>query len=116
MVGNHFVDPDGKVVLFRGVSVADPDRLDHQGHWSLETFQHIKDMGATIVRIPVHPIAWRQRGAEQYLPLLDQAVAWCTQLHIYVIIDWHSIGNLKMELFQDPIYNTTQKETYEFCA
>jgi aryl-phospho-beta-D-glucosidase BglC (GH1 family) len=33
---------------------------------------------------------------------------------MYVIIDWHSIGNLKMELFQDPMYNTTQKETFEF--
>ena len=33
---------------------------------------------------------------------------------MYVDIDWHSIGNLKMELFQDPMYDTTQKETYEF--
>jgi len=114
VVGNHFVDPDGKIILFRGVSIADPDKLDHQGHWNLELFQHIKDMGATIVRIPVHPIAWRQCGADQYLALLDQAVEWCTQLHIYIIIDWHSIGNLEMELFQDPMYNTSQKETYEF--
>ena len=33
---------------------------------------------------------------------------------MYVIIDWHSIGNLKMELFQNPMYDTTQRETYEF--
>jgi len=114
VLGNHFVDPDGNVILFRGVSISDPDKLEHEGHWNLEHFQHIKEMGATIVRIPVHPIAWRQRAAEQYLPLLDQAVQWCTDLHIYIIIDWHSIGNLEMELFQDPMYNTTQKETYEF--
>ena len=46
--------------------------------------------------------------------LLDQAVEWCTELGIYVDIDWHSIGNLKMELFQDPMYDTTQKETFQF--
>src|SRR5690348_8203172 len=27
--GNKFVDPEGKTVLFRGVSIADPDRLEH---------------------------------------------------------------------------------------
>lgn len=33
---------------------------------------------------------------------------------MYVVIDWHSIGNLGMELFQDPSYNTSHTETYEF--
>jgi endoglucanase len=114
VVGNHFVDSDGKTILFRGVSIADPDKIEHEGHWNQDLFQHIKDMGATIVRIPIHPIAWRQRTATQYLPLLDQAVHWCDDLHIYIDIDWHSIGNLKMQLFQDPMYDTTEKETYEF--
>jgi len=67
-----------------------------------------------LVRIPVHPVAWRERTPAKYLQLLDQAVEWCTDLGMYIIIDWHSIGNLKMELFQDPMYNTTQKETFEF--
>jgi hypothetical protein len=35
---------------------------------------------------------------------------------MHVIIDWHSIGNLPMELFQDPMYDTTHKETYQFWA
>ena len=112
--GNHFVDPQGNVVLFRGVSISDPDKILHQGHWNKEHFQHVKDMGANIVRIPVHPVAWREETPEEYLKMLDQAVQWCTDLDIYVDIDWHSIGNLKMELFQNPMYNTTQRETYEF--
>jgi hypothetical protein len=33
---------------------------------------------------------------------------------MYVMIDWHTIGNLEMELFQDPMYNTSKQETYQF--
>ena len=112
--GNKFVDPDGKAILFRGVSIADPDKIDHQGHWNQHLFEELKDMGVTLVRIPVHPIAWRERTPEAYLKLLDQAVTWGSEQGIYVDIDWHSIGNLKMEMFQDPMYDTTQKETFAF--
>ncbi|HVU28675.1 MAG TPA: cellulase family glycosylhydrolase [Verrucomicrobiae bacterium] len=112
--GNKFVDPDGKTILFRGVSISDPDKIEHQGHWNKHHFEEVKAMGATLVRIPVHPAAWRERTPREYLKLLDQAVNWCAELGIYVDIDWHSIGNLKMELFQDPMYDTTQKETFQF--
>ncbi|HKI70597.1 MAG TPA: cellulase family glycosylhydrolase [Verrucomicrobiae bacterium] len=112
--GNKFVDPDGKAVLFRGLSISDPDKIERQGHWNKHHFEEVKDMGATIVRIPVHPISWRERGPRNYFKLLDQAVQWCTELDMHVIIDWHTIGNLKMELFQGPMYDTSQKETFEF--
>ncbi len=112
--GNKFVDPDGKTVLFRGVSIADPDKIEHEGHWNKHLFESLKTMGVTLVRIPVHPIAWRERTPQEYLKLLDQAVTWCSDQGIYVDIDWHSIGNLKMEMFQDPMYDTTPKETFAF--
>ena len=112
--GNKFVKPGGEAVIFRGVSVADPDKIAQEGHWDKQLFEKVKDMGVMLVRLPVHPAAWRERTPAQYLPLLDSAVSWCTDLGIYVDIDWHSIGNLEMELFQDPMYNTTRKETYEF--
>jgi endoglucanase len=112
--GNDFVNPEGKKVIFRGLAVSDPDKLERQGYWNKKHFEEIKKMGANIVRIPVHPIAWRERTPKVYLKLLDDAVNWCTELKLYVIIDWHSIGNLEMELFQAPYYKTTKKETYEF--
>src|ERR1022692_4154290 len=111
---NKFVNAKGDTILFRGLSISDPDKIEHQGHWNKQHFEKVKEMGAMLVRIPVHPAAWRERTPAQYLQLLDSAVDWCTDLGMYIIIDWHSIGNLKMELFQDPMYNTTQKETYEF--
>jgi aryl-phospho-beta-D-glucosidase BglC (GH1 family) len=112
--GNAFVNEKGEKVLFRALSISDPDKIEHQGHWNKNHFEKVKEMGTMVVRIPVHPIAWRERTPEKYMALLDQAVAWCTELGMYVMIDWHTIGNLNMELYQDPMYNTTQKETYEF--
>jgi hypothetical protein len=109
-----FVDGVGDTVLFRGLAISDPDKIEAQGHWKKNHFMKAKELGATVIRIPVHPIAWRDRTPAGYLELLDQAVEWCTELGMYVVIDWHSIGNLGMELFQDPAYNTTRRETYEF--
>lgn len=112
--GNKFVDPDGNPVLFRGLSIADPDKVEMEGHWNRRYFEEARKWGANLVRIPVHPVAWRKRGPEGYFKLLDQAVQWCTELEMYIIIDWHSIGNLKMELFQNRMYETTAGETYQF--
>ena len=112
--GNHFVDPEGKTILFRGVSISDPDKLQMQGHWTREHFVKVKVMGTTLLRIPVHPVAWRERGGAEYVKLLDQAVGWATELGMYIIIDWHSIGNLTTGVFQDPMYDTTKEETVAF--
>ncbi len=112
--GNKFVNAKGDTILFRGVAISDPDKIERQGHWNKGHFEKVKETGAMVVRIPVHPIAWRDRTPEKYLELLDQAVEWCTDLGMYVMIDWHSIGNLGMELFQDPMYNTSKPETYQF--
>ncbi len=112
--GNKFINSEGDTILFRGLAISDPDKIEGQGHWNKEHFEHVKEMGAMVCRIPVHPVAWRERTPKAYLELLDQAVEWCTELEMYVMIDWHSIGNLGMELFQNPMYNTTKKETYEF--
>lgn len=112
--GNCFVSENGDTLVFRGLNSSDPDNLDRQGHWNKAYFETIKKWGANIVRFPVHPAAWRRRGQDNYLQLLDQGVLWAKEQGLYVIIDWHSIGNLRSELFQAPGYETTQKETFEF--
>jgi aryl-phospho-beta-D-glucosidase BglC (GH1 family) len=33
---------------------------------------------------------------------------------MYVILDWHTIGNLETGVYQDPMYETTKEETYNF--
>ena len=112
--GNSFVDDKGNELVFKGLSISDPDKLKKDGKWSKKHFEVIKSWGANIVRIPVHPISVQQRGIEDYLTLLDEAVKWSEELDLYLIIDWHSIGNLRTELLASDAYNTTKKETFSF--
>jgi len=112
--GNKFVSAKGDTMVFRGVNASDPDKLSMNKHWNKEYFIEAKNWGANIIRFPVHPTAWRKQGKEKYLQLLDQGVQWAKELGMYVIIDWHSIGNLKSELYQNDMYETTRKETFEF--
>lgn len=112
--GNRFVNEDGEVVVFRGVSFSDPDRLERAGQWNRPYFEAANAWNANIVRFPVHPQAWRDRGEDAYLALLDAGIAWAEELELYVIIDWHSIGNLRTEQFPRDIYETSMAETLEF--
>jgi aryl-phospho-beta-D-glucosidase BglC (GH1 family) len=112
--GNKFVTADGNPIIFRGLNTSDPNKLIKEGHWNKEYFQEMKKWGANIARFPVHPAAWREQGKDNYIKLLDQGIAWAKEMGMYVIIDWHSIGNLKTEMYQNDMYETTQKETFEF--
>jgi endoglucanase len=112
--GNKFVNAAGQPIVFRGLNASDPDKLELQGHWDNRYFEEIKKWGANVVRFPVHPTAWRKRGQEEYMKLLDKGVAMAEAQGLYVIIDWHSIGNLKNEMYQNAMYETTLKETFEF--
>jgi len=112
--GNSFVLESGDSVIFRGLAMADPYKLDTMNAWKPEYFKEAKNWGANLVRVPVLPIMWRKAGKETYVKYLDEAVKWAEQSGLYVIIDWHSMGNLNTEIFQDSIYDTSMEETYEF--
>jgi endoglucanase len=112
--GNRFINESGETMIFHGVNIRDPHNLEEEGHWTKNHFEETKRWGADIVRLPIHPGAWRARGEEEYLKLIDQAVDWARELELYLILDWHSIGNLKDEMFQHKMYNTTLEETAAF--
>ena len=112
--GNHFVGNDGQIFIFRGVNIADPDKLVFQQRWNRQLFEEIDRWGANTIRLPIHPIAWRKRGKDWYFDRIDEATTWANDLGMYLIIDWHSIGNLNSGLFQHPMYETTPVETAEF--
>jgi len=116
VVGNRFVNSNGDTISFHGIAIADPDNLEQRGVWNKNLFVEARKLGADLVRLPVHPAAWRDRTSERYLKLLDQAIEWCTEESLYVDIDWHSIGNLNEGLYQNTVYNTTIQGTFSFWA
>ncbi len=112
--GNRFVDPAGKTVILRGVAASDPAALLARGHWGRRYFEAARSWNANVIRIPIHPAEWRKLGEENYLKLLDDAVRWSGELGMYVIIDWHVIGNLLTGVYHRPIYITSRDETFRF--
>ena len=114
--GAALVDENEYQIIFKGLAIADQDKIFQDGQWNKKHFEVIKSWGANLIRIPIHPERFRKRGQEYYLKLLDEAVAWCADLEMYVIIDWHSIGNLKTGLFEANEYKTSIKETLGFWA
>ncbi len=91
--GNQLVDASGQVVQLRGVMVQDPDELDQRGRFTKAWFEQVKALGANVVRIPVHPEPW-SKDREYLWRYLDPVVRWAGELGMYVIIDWHYIGNI----------------------
>lgn len=114
VTGNVFTDENNEVKILRGVSFSDPDKLEKEGNWNLKYFQEAKKWGCNVVRFPVHTYTWRYRGSKEYLGLLDKGVQWATQTGMYVIIDWHAIGNLPENKFPGFNYATSWDEIVKF--
>ncbi|MEM1412430.1 MAG: cellulase family glycosylhydrolase, partial [Pseudomonadota bacterium] len=112
--GRYIVDADGNRVRLRGLALSDPFHLAEEGQWTRRYFEEAAAWGANLVRIPVHPQWWREAGSEQYFAWLDQGVQWAGALGMYVIIDWHTIGNPLTGVPHRPLYLTTQEETFYF--
>lgn len=112
--GNKFINDQGQTMVFKGVNSSDPAKLQKDGYWNKAYFQEARNWGADLIRIPVHPVNWRNLGAEKYLKMLDEGIQWATETGMYVVIDWHIIGNLRTGMFQHPMYDTDLKETYNF--
>ena len=112
--GSNLVDDGGEAVVLRGFNIADPQKLHGSKRWNEEIFDVARSWGANTVRVPIHPLSWRHNGKNWMLARLDEAVLWANERGMYLIIDWHSIGNLDTELFQHPMYETTFSETMNF--
>lgn len=112
--GNKFVKPDGSTIVFRGLATSDPAELQRKDQWGRRYFEEARKWNANVVRIPVHPADWRRLGQAEYLKMLDEAVQWSGELGMYVIIDWHSIGNLLTGVYQASMYETSRDETFRF--
>lgn len=112
--GKNFVDENGKTIIFKGLCFSDPVKLISENKWGEDYFNEASSWNANIVRFPIHPQNINRYGWDKTFEAIDQGIAWAKQLGMYVIIDWHSIGNLKDEKYTNAMYNTTKEETFRF--
>lgn len=112
--GNKFIDPQGKELVLRGLCFSDPVKLVRENQWNDNYFAQAADWGANVVRFAVHPSNLRSMGWDRTFEQLDKGVELAKKYGMYVIMDWHSIGNLKEEKYTSPMYNTTRAETFRF--
>ena len=97
--GNKFIDPQGNELIFRGLCFSDPVKLVREGQWNERYFAEAADWGANVVRFAVHPTNLNALGWDETFAAMDQGIEWAKRHGLYVIMDWHSIGNLKDELY-----------------
>jgi aryl-phospho-beta-D-glucosidase BglC (GH1 family) len=98
------------------MNIGDLLDLYDQGHLTEDYFHKAADWGAGLIRIPVSPGNFRKHGDEDSFNVLDKAVGFCERYGMYVIIDWHSEGDLIHNLF-DKTYNgfiTSREEMSAF--
>ena len=112
--GNKFIDPKGKEIIFRGLCFSDPVKLVREGHWNEEYFAEAAEWGANIVRFAVHPGHINSLGWDETFAEMDKGVEYAKKYGLYIIMDWHSIGNLVNEKFTAKYYETTKEETIRF--
>lgn len=112
--GNKFIDADGKEIIFRGLCYSDPVKLINDNQWNEQYFAEAAQWGANIVRFAVHPTHLNTYGWEETFKAMDEGIEWAKKNKLYVIMDWHSIGNLKDAKYTNPMYNTTKEETFKF--
>lgn len=112
--GNKFIGPQGNELVLRGLCFSDPVKLVTDGQWNERYFAEAAQWGANVVRFAVHPANLNQMGWDQTFEAMDQGIEWAKKYGLYVIMDWHSIGNLKDELYTAPYYITTKEETFKF--
>ena len=96
----RLVDQSGDQVVLRGLGLGALSDVKEQNKWDEQYFRDARRWGAELVRLPINPATYRNAPVVT-LDELDKAVAWCKKNQMYLIIDYHVIGNVAEQLFQN---------------
>jgi len=126
--GTKIVDGHGFERYLRGVAPMDPVQMALAGDpsfdpWGPKMFDEMSVWGANIVRIGLEPGSMRKHGLEASFEVLDQAILWAAQHQLYVIVDFHSIGDPMADVYEKApdtvygdLYETSRAEILDFWA
>ena len=92
--GNRIVNSEGNPIRLYGLMPSDPARLDSQELFNEEFYVHVRNTGANVIRLAVHPHYWVD-DPDYLWRYIDPVVSWAGENGLYVIIDWHYIGNIE---------------------
>ncbi|MBU1245695.1 MAG: glycoside hydrolase family 5 protein [Nanoarchaeota archaeon] len=92
---NLIFNEKGNEINFKGVSIADPFWIKNVDKLNpLDVVKKAKTLGSNIIRVPIHPGYWRYE--KNYLKkYIDPVVSLSQKLKLYLLLDWHPIGNPK---------------------
>jgi hypothetical protein len=114
VAGGKLLDGDGRPIALKGLGLGALADVKGQNRWNEKYFANAKSWGAELVRLPINPNTYRD-GKDQTLADLDDAAAWCRKNGLYLIIDYHIIGNVEQGLFEYAESTaTTWPEVLEF--
>lgn len=92
---NRIVAENGDTVVLRGVAIEDPWRFyNYEEELRTVVFQTISEVWhANAIRVPVYPAYW-ETHPELFTDYYDHVIRACHKYGMYVILDWHGIGNV----------------------
>jgi endoglucanase len=98
VANGKLLDGNGHQVVLQGLGLGALSSIKALGRWNEDYFANARAWGAGLVRLPVFPFTFRE-NAEQLLLDLDDAVEWCQKYDLYLIIDYHVMGNASQGQF-----------------
>jgi endoglucanase len=108
------LDGNGDQVVLQGLGFASISAAKTLNKWNEDYFANARAWNAELIRLPVFPVDYRE-APEQTLLDLDDALHWCQKHGLYLIIDYHIVGNVTEGLFQwEEDLSTTWPETESF--
>jgi aryl-phospho-beta-D-glucosidase BglC (GH1 family) len=104
--GNKLVDPDNNEVVLRGIAIMNIWHIRYldDEYYNGETIKWYKDnWGINVLRISIQcgfygdgtsPDNWIEPYTDEQIALLDRVIKDGEQYGIYILVDWHTFGNL----------------------
>jgi aryl-phospho-beta-D-glucosidase BglC (GH1 family) len=116
VAGGKLLDGNGDQVVLKGLGFASISAAKSLGKWNEDYFANARAWNAELIRLPVNPADFRADAAQTLLDL-DDALRWCQKYGMYLIIDYHVVGNVTQGLFQwEEDLATTWPEIEAFWA
>ncbi len=83
--------------------------------WNEHYYEMMASWGANVIRLPIVPYTLHNYSREDIVRILDQTINWADKYKMYVIIEFHSVGWIPTDSYEDEnTHGTTLEEFLDF--